>query len=134
MARDYSAIADTAKRLVTDAGRAVTFVRLGSTPADASKPWRSAADPRGTPEAELELTAVFVNPWSTKDLGFGSISEDLMKRSKQVLVLAPGSAEQTPLNTFHTVLDTDGVEWKIEGVETLKPAGVALLYYVGVSR
>jgi hypothetical protein len=131
---DYVSLAATAKRLITANGREVTFVRFNRTAADAAKPWKGAADPRTDPDASETLDAVFVEPSSAVRLGISTVNSELVKRSTQILIAAPGSDFAEDLSTFEEVIDSDGVKWRITTSEKLKPAEVTLLYFIGVAR
>ncbi len=133
MAVDYTALATTAKRLVDENGRSVTFRRLSRTLDDAAKPWRGSATPRTTVDATVEGFAVVVPPSAASALGLSTTDSELVKRSEQIMIVALGSTSTDDLATFDEVLD--GTElWKIQQVETLKPAATTLLYFVGVKR
>lgn len=127
---NYTKLAAIAQRLVSESGRAITLVQFNSTPADANKPWRGAADPRGTPDATLAVDGVFVEPSSATKLGMSSEVSDLLKRSSQIIIIAT----TVDISDFQEVIDTDTKRWKILGMETLKPGDTTLLYFVGVER
>lgn len=126
---DYVALAQTALELIKANGRQVTFRQLVDTPADSNKPWRGAADPTagGTTEAAW---CVAVPPSSANQLGMSTTDNDLVKRSEQILIVAPGLND---LADFEEVIDGT-VTYRITGVETLRPADVTLLYFVGVAQ
>lgn len=127
----FERFAATAQRLIDKNGRQVTLVELDGAPATPSQPWKGAADPRAAPASTLTLNAVFVEPNSANKLGLSAVSNDLIKRSEQILMLAPGIAVDTTI--FHLV--TDGaVNWKIQGVEVLRPADEIILAFIGVKR
>lgn len=125
---DYTALAATALRLVKDSGRLVQFRKLNSDPVDNAKPWRGAADPT-VGGVTVDAYAVAVPPSSASALGLSTSDSDLVKRSEQILIVAPASAD---LAEFHEVID--GRTWRITGVETLRPADTTLLYFVGVAQ
>ena len=128
---DTTAIIETAQRLITENGRSVTFVQFDSTPGDAAKPWNGPTDPRATPDSTLTVDAVFVPPSSASSLGLKDEVNDLVKRSEQIMIVSPGAAAD--LSIYQEVTD-GGEQWKIVGVETLKPGASVMLNYVGVRR
>jgi len=121
----------TAQRLITENGRSVTFVQFDSTPTDGAKPWLGPTDPRTTPDSTLTVDAVFVSPAGAASLGLKAETSDLLKRSEQIMVVSPGAA--VDLRIFNEVTD-DSTQWKIVGVQTLKPGSSVMLSYVGVRR
>lgn len=131
MAFDYGPLADRARQLIENFGRKVTFMRFNQAPADPDKPWEGPVDARQNPDEEVkDMPAVFVAPG---ELGKEVMSEDLMKRSTQACLVAPGTELTTDLSTMNEIKD-EGKQWKITGVEVLKPATQTVLYVIGVKR
>lgn len=125
---DHSDFLALARELIQEEGRSVTFAKLGTTAADVDKPWRGAGSP--TLVGQVTTTAVFL-PDSG---GFGELIEDeeLFKKSEQFLLVAPPSTGED-LSDYNIVVD-DSVRWKITITKCLKPASLALLFAMGVSR
>lgn len=131
---DYVEIANIAKTLIDENGREVTIVRFDQSPGDPTKPWRGPADPRATPDATATVKGVFVPPSGAAKLGLSTVDQDLMKRTSEILIVAPGAdAPPFDLATANEIID-DGVNKRITFVETLRPNVVTLLYFVGVER
>lgn len=130
MAFDYTEISETAVELVAEFGRQVTFVELGDTPADPTKPWRAASAPRSSPKRTLGLMAVLVEPASIDTLGRESAVVDFVKRSTQIAIVATSE----DLEHYNEVHDEDGSVWRIQGSSELKPGSTRLLYFVGLSK
>lgn len=130
---DFVKLAATAARLVSSSGRSVTLERFNQTSADSAKPWSGPTDPRATVDATVTTKAAFVEPASVARFGIVTVDEDLLKRSDQVMLVAPGSTITADLATFNEVVD-GSVRWKIEIVRTLKPADTVMLYMIGVKR
>ena len=129
---DFTPLIATAQRLISENGRSVTLVELDSSPADPSKPWKGAADPRAVPDASLTLDAVFVNPGTaTTSLGLSLETSDFIKRSEQIMIISPGAS--VDLTGFEEVSD-DSVTWKIQGMEILKPGAEVVVAFIGVRR
>lgn len=128
-----AAQADSAAAKIQAKGRQVTFIKVATTPSDTSAPWRGSDDPRTVPADSEQLFAVFV-PVAGSALGLRYTSEELVKRAEQVALVAPGSSFTKDLEDFDEILDSDGSRWRIEFVETLKPADVAVMHSVGVRR
>ena len=129
-----AAQADLARRLVAARGREVSFIKLNATPADPAKPWRGAANPRAAPGDTASVPSVFVPPSSASQLGLSTVSEELLRRSTQIAICAPGSSSTDNLEEFDEVVDKDGSRWKITFVETLRPADVRIVYFVGLAQ
>ncbi len=127
---DFVRLLATAQRLISESGRSIQLVKLDSTPADPTKPWDGPTDPR-TGTTTLTLDGVAVDPTSAARLGLVSMTDDLMKRSEQIYIVAAGA--NVDLDVFNEVND-EGKTWKIEGVRTLRPGKVTVLSYIGVRR
>lgn len=133
MAFDYTEIQGVAETLITEFGRSVTLEKFNETLQDAGKPYLGSADPRSSPLATVTISAAVVEPDSTVQLGIATKDSELVKRSEQVMIIAPGVSLAEDLATFDEVVD-GSTRWKIQVVETLKPGPVILLYFVGVAR
>ena len=126
--------ANTALSLIAANGRTVTFIKLDADATDTDKPWRGNAAPRAVPEASVVTSAVFVPPSSASQLGLSRKIQDEVKRVDQIAIVSTGGTVQTDLSNMDEVIDTDGSRWKIMFVETLQPASVKILYFVGLIR
>ena len=120
----------TAKRLIKENGRSVSFIKHDKTLAISTQPWEGPTAARGTGSIKLVLDVVFVDP-DPRNLGRMSVTEDLIQRSEQIMIVVPSTND---LATFEEILDTDGTYWKIVGTQLLKPGNTAALAYVGVKR
>lgn len=127
---DYDEILETVHELVQGSGRLVTFQKASSTPPDGSKPWRGPVAPLSPPALSEALYAVAVPPTSLDALGLRTISDDLVKRCREILIVEPGTND---LSSFTHVVD-EGRTYSFEFVEKLRPADTTLLFYVGVAR
>lgn len=123
---DYVKLAGTAQRLIAKTGRVVTLQRLSSEPANEDKPWKGPGAP--TVEQEKEVRATFVP--ASGGLGRDLVDEELLKRVEQVALIAPSDVD---LEVFNLVKDGES-KWKIEWIQTLRPADQVLLYVFGVKR
>lgn len=126
--------ANKALNLIAAKGRPVTFIKLDTDATDSAKPWRGNVDPRATPEASVQTSAVFVPPASASSLGLSRRLDQEVKRVEQIAIVSTGGTEQTDLSAMDEMVDTDTSRWKISFVETLKPASTNILYFVGLSR
>ena len=133
MAIDYAVVAQRARALIEANGVLVTFQKLGSTPADPSKPWDGPASPRATVDASVSVPIVAVPPSSASSLGMRTVDQELLKRTQQIWVVAPGAELAFQLSTGDEAI-REGQRWRIVFTETLRPATVTLLYFVGVAR
>lgn len=133
MGINYTQLAATAKALVDANGRDVTVIRFDQTPQDTNKPWNGPADPDATPDATATVKGCFVST-DERVLGGLTVDEDLLKRTSEVCLIAPGTVSPPyDLRTANEIID--GTEHlKITFVQRLKPADVVLLYFVGVAR
>ena len=127
---DMTEMAAVAQEAIDDNGRNVTIIRWGQTAADANKPWEGPDDPRGTPDATDDVIGCFV-PMSGSGLAKETIDEDALKRTHEVCLIGPGASFD--IATANELID-GSVHKRITFVQTLKPAGTVLLYYVGVER
>lgn len=131
---DYVEIAEIAKTTIDENGRDVTFIRFDQSESDVNKPWLGPTDPRATPDATATVKGIFVQPVAAAELGLTTIDQDLLKRTSEILIVAPGAtAPPFDLATANEIVD-EGVNKKIVFVETLRPNTLTLLYFVGVSR
>ena len=127
--------ANLAQRLVSANGRNVVFVKLSQQTDDPTKPWRGVTDARTTPLAQATVPMVTVPPSSASQLGLSTVYENLLARTDQIGIAAPGGASNDDLAEFNEIVDQDGSRWKIEFVETLNPAGaVRIVYFIGLRR
>lgn len=115
-----------ADRLISKHGRVVTFKRINSTPADATKPWKGTSSPS---ISIGPLKAAFV-PF--RGFEFGSVFEDseLFKEVQEICLV---SASGGDLETCHLVTD-NGADYKIEWVQRLCPGDQKILYAIGINR
>lgn len=129
---DYARLAQTAERLVRNAGRSIIFVKLKETPSDPSRPWKG---PGAGGEINLPLVGVFVPPNAVRQFGLPSLGEgtefrDLVTRSEQIIITFQG---ENDLRQYSSVVDGDD-RWGIIGTQVLRPGSVTLLGFVGVRR
>ena len=134
--KNYDRTVAMAERLIIKYGRKVSGVIFTKTPDDTNERWKGTADIRdSTGNVTEPFSAVFTQPTGENKLGKSTVSEDLKKRSEQILIVSPGIATITSdLAKLDEIIDTDGSKWRVEGIETLKPGNVILLYYIGVKR
>ena len=134
MAKDYNKVAETALRLLKEAGRQVTFLKFDDTPDSAAKPWASNADLRtGAASVLTKLFVVSVHPTDINLLGIRIRNEDLMANLREILIIAPGKDFQEDLAKYQE-LDDGTHRFRISFMERLKPAGVTVLWYAGVTE
>jgi len=133
MAKDYNKIAETALRLIKNAGREITFLKFDNTPDDVAKPWAKNTDLRtGAASVETKLFAISMHPTNVSDLGIKIRDDDLLKQVREILVIAPGKAFQGDLKEYQEV--DDGVRrFRITFMEQLRPANTTVLWYAGVT-
>lgn len=133
MAFDYTSISNTAKTLIENFGRSMTFIRLGRTATDANKPWRGPTLPRVTPDASTTVIALMVEPGNDLgQLGEQIDIPDLTTRTGKILIVAAASAPGIDLETYDEVLD-GGVYYKAVVIHALQPGATKLLYFFEVT-
>lgn len=129
---DYARLAQTAARLVENAGRDITFVRLNENAADPTQPWKG---PPSGGEVELPAHGVFVPPNTVRQFGLSALGEgtefvDLVTMSEQVIITFQG---ENDLREYTEVIDRTE-RWGIIGLQVLRPGPTTLLAFVGVRR
>ena len=125
---EYDASIAVAIRLITKKGRAVILQKMSNASSDPAKPWRG----QGLPVVESSVPnvpACFV-PHQGSDMGFISVDVELLKKSEQVALIAP-IAEGLEVNDR---ISDNGITWKVDWVQVLKPGLQTVLYVFGVSR
>lgn len=133
MGVDFTQLAATAKALVDANGRDVTINRLDQAPDNPDKPWNGPTDPGSNPDATATVKGCFVST-DERVLGGITIDDDLLKRTKEVCLVAPGTVSPPfDLMTANEIVDGT-VHKKVTFVQRLKPATVTLLYFMGVAR
>lgn len=133
MANNHAKLAETGKRLVAKHGREMTFNRRDRAPGDSAKPWNGPADVSEDPAATADLAAISVEPSSAVKLGIATENSDMVKKSSEILIVAPGADFTEDLSTFDEVVDDNEI-YRITAVEKLKPGDQTILYFVGVKR
>lgn len=130
----HTNLAAVGRSLIDTNGRDITVIKLGQTPADSSKPWRGATNPRATPEASITLKGTFVELGDATRLGIIAEGSDILKRISKVVMALP-TTETSDLEEFDEILDTeDSKRYGIEQVQRLKPGTVTMLYYFMLRR
>ena len=128
MAIDYNKLAVLAERLVTEAGRTVTLVRVSETPADVAAPWNGVTGV----ETTLVVPAVQLLPNSVRVFGLSALGEagkldGLVSVSELVYIIFAG---ENDLKQYTLV--RDGQDYGIMATQSLKPANTTLLGFIGV--
>lgn len=128
---DYGAILQLVNSEMAQAGQTITFVKTTGVNVDSDKPWKT--DQSGLEvNTEYDAIAVSVPVSSVQDMGFKATTQDLLKNSERVFIVAPGDAGQD-LRTYNFVI-ANGLLSKIDVIDSLQPTDMILLYVVGVSR
>ncbi len=132
MAKNYIKVAETALRLIKEAGREITFLKFDDTPDLTAKPWAKNIDLRtGPASVQTTLFATSVHPTDINVLGIRIRDDDLMKQLREILIIAPGTF-QGDLKEYQEL--TDGIRrFRIAFMEQLRPANVTVLWYAGVT-
>lgn len=133
MAIDQTAMLAVAQRLIGENGREIVVRKLNKSAADTDKPWRGSAEPAapGGTFSATTMRALSVMPNSMIELGLTSIAQFSLNQAGEALyVVAPNTPPVDILN-HDEVVDGDKT-YRIVRVEELRPANLALLYFVTV--
>lgn len=123
MTFNYARAAETALRLLTTFGQSVTMTR---TVVGGYDPNTGVTSPDQVTTATVKAALL---PYSNGDkLAAGG----MVKAGDCKAYIAPGAAFAPDALT--TLTDSAGVVWQLESVETLAPAGVAVLYTANATR
>lgn len=127
---EYDKFVALATSLLTKKGRKVTLQQLGNSAQDPSKPWR------GSSFADIamqynDVPAAFV-PVIGKDLGVVVTDKELLKRSQQVVIVAP--VTEGIENKVDQIQDSDGSTWKVVWGQCLRPGSQTIFYVFGLAR
>ncbi len=122
---DYVSLAKTAERLIEENGRTVTLVQAGETAVDPAKPYGPDTSVGQTRHTVLGVITEFDNE---------DIDGTLIRRGDKRCLIAHNSivnvasgAESIVIEDFDTL--EDGTEvWKIEGVDTIHPGDIRIMY------
>ena len=128
---DYDKTLRTGKRLVAKFGRSIILVQLNPGPADANQPWKGGAATRSDPLDSLTVNGVFVEPESLERLGKQAQSNEFIKSSEQVIIVA----SEFSLEHYDEVIDSlDGARYKVHNIQQLNPGDKVILHYLRVQR
>lgn len=127
---EYDKFVALATSLLTKKGRKITLQQLGNSAQDHSKPWR------GSSFADIamqynDVPAAFV-PVIGKDLGVVVTDKELLKRSQQVVIVAP--VTEGIENKVDQIQDSDGSTWKVVWGQCLRPGSQTIFYVFGLAR
>lgn len=117
---------DTAFRLIAKHGRDTFFEIISAVKADPTRPWRGTD---AQPTILGPFKAAYV-PFRGFTFGSEYTDTQLFKECDEVCLCAGGQGD---LETAHMLVD-DGIRFKIEWVQRLKPGDQKILYALGVTR
>jgi hypothetical protein len=120
---DYAEVAANALEVVQEFGTTIAVCKLNTTPADSSKPWRGAADPRA-PYADSQT----VNAVNVPVSGIGKLvnKKNIPDNAQDFWIVAPGLS--TPDLSDYDEIVYNGTTSRFVAVTVLKPAAAILLY------
>lgn len=128
---DYDKTLRLAKKLTAKFGRSITLAQLNASPDNTAQPWKGAATVRSAPVATLTVNGVFVEPESLERLGKQFQSNEFVKSSEEVIIVAT----EFQLDQYDEVTDSlDGAIYKIANIQQLNPGDRVLLHYLRVQR
>ena len=128
MARDWTSIVAKARRLIAKNGAEVTLVGKSTTLIDATDPSRGYNPASSSTKV---TSGVYVHPVGFASLGITKDQGSLLAKCASILLVAP--VEGFDMAEISKVID-GGKDHLVETVETLRPGGTDLLYYVGLKR
>ena len=105
---------------------ALVGVELTSDERNSFETWAA-----GSGDNSLSIDAAFVPPSGASQLGLSTEVTDLLRRSEQILIVSPGTT--VDLRGYNELID-NGVRYKVDMMETLKPGDDIVLNFIGVSR
>ena len=131
---DYVSVAATAKRLIEANGRQITFYSASQAAADSAKPWDGPSTVKSG--VGTALYGVFVPPNTVRQfgltaLGRGTEFDDLFRLSEQIAIVFPEGG--LDVRQF-SIVEDGGIDWKIIGLQELKPGDLNVLSFVGLRR
>lgn len=134
MAEYDNAIA-LAERLLLKKGRLITLASVSTTPADSAEPWRGA-DRVATPDTTITVRAAFVPPNTVRQFGLTSLGlgSEIMGTTEMYEQVAIASNNDRDFRPYSYVIDTDTSEWKIIGLQQLRPGAQFVLSFIGLRR
>jgi hypothetical protein len=116
------------QRLLPKHARPVTFIQLSAV--TGGFPGEAAGDPRSPPARSVTTPACFVEPDSLQRLGLSTKIDQLLQTSDRICLVS-GIVD---LAGMDEMIDDDGLYYKVQGMETLRPGTRTLLHFVGVER
>lgn len=127
---EYDKFIALATSMLAKKGRKVTLQQLGNAADDNSRPWRGSAY-LDIVTQYTDVPAAFV-PVIGKDLGVIVSDKELLKRSQQVVIVAP--VTEGIENKVDQIQDSDGSTWKVVWGQCLKPGSQTIFYVFGLAR
>lgn len=120
---DFNKSARTAKRIIDKNGRAVTFIKKSTLPADETKPWGEKRNLQETITTKCSFINYEVNEIDGEKIKVGD---------KKVLANAIDTKGQN-LEDFEEIQD-GGTTWRVKKVNTVQPADVVVMYEIQVRK
>jgi hypothetical protein len=130
---NYDKIAQMVKRQITDKGRGIVLSKLATAP-DANKPWRGPSTPFKVEQfSTFGLFAVPNTsiPTESRGLGLDWIDQDLLSRSRRVVIVA---ALDAPDLEQHKVLTLGSEDLVLIWGQCFQPGSVKLFYVFGLAQ
>lgn len=124
---DYKKASEKVREKFKAAGKLVKFSRPRSSEKTPSEPWKGASEK----DVVVEFPAVVLPPSSASALGGSVVSEDLLKRTRYILMVS--SLENQDLSYFPFV-EIEDEKYQVMRLETLRPKDQVILYYIWAGR
>lgn len=122
---NYDEIAATALELITGFGTSIVVSKLNVTPADVTKPWRGATDPRA-PYADSQTVPAVNVPQRKVNIGKQISKKDIPDNAVDFWIVAAPAG--VPDLSGYDELTYNGTTSRFMTLDVLKPADLILLY------
>lgn len=137
MTFDYERQRKISERLIKSRGREITLVRPSEEKANSDRPWKGPKvppDPDGN-AFRLTVPGIQLLPNQVRIFGLSALGESgkldgLIQISELIFIVFQG---ENDLRQF-TFVEDGGVNFHIQTTQSLKPADVTLLGFIGVRR
>lgn len=116
---DYGEMREAADELIEEFGRQVSFVKLGSTPADAQRPWRGEDI---TSDNRLDGKWAAIVPYDSKD------DKDSVRFGIMICIVSGSQFPSNDGETYNALIDADGSLWHLHDAQIVNPGAMKVCY------
>jgi hypothetical protein len=128
---NYAKIYAKVKTIFAGNTRTIKLIKSGS--ADSVQPWNGEAV--DSPETFIEVQGFQILPSAVRIFGLAALGESAMNRGliNEAEIVYVVDAGEVDLKQFIFVED-EGIRYKIDATQGLRPKDITILGYLGVSR